>query len=251
MSSPAAPGSAPRATPTSRPRRHPAGGVAVLAAVAVTTALSLAGCSDDSDDGPAPESVLATAKDELDRTSGVTLSLATEALPDGVEGVVEANGTLTSAPAFDGVLKARANNLTADVPVVSVGGVVYAKLPFSTKFAEINPADYGAPDPALLMDSDVGLTAWLTEATDLETGDKVRDGDTVLTEYTGTLPGEVVARTIPSADEDADFPATFSVADDGRLQSVDVSGPFYGPEGEVDYTVDITDYDVEADIRRP
>lgn len=237
-------------TVTTGPRSRRARVVVVIAAAGLCVS-AVAGCSDQGDDGAAPETVLEAAKQELDATSGVELSLATDELRDGVEGVIEADGTLTSAPAFDGVLTARANNLTADVPVVSVDGVVYAKLPFSPKFAEINPADYGAPDPALLMDPQVGITAWLTAATDLETGEQVRDGDTVVTEYTGALPGEVVARTIPSADASGDFPATFSVDDDGRLAGVAVSGPFYGPDVEVDYTVDITAYDVEADIRRP
>jgi lipoprotein LprG len=226
-------------------------GWSAAAVALVLLALPLTACSQDDGEGSDPQAVLEEAREQLDETSGVELSLTTEQLPDGVDGVVAATGTLTDAPAFDGTLKARASNLTADVPVISVDGVVYAKVPFSTKMARINPADYGAPDPALLMDSEVGLTAWLTEATGLETGDQSRDGDTVLTEYSGTLPGEVVARTIPSADPDGDFPATFSVDDDGRLQKVAVSGPFYGPDGEVDYTVDITEYDVEADIRRP
>jgi lipoprotein LprG len=224
-----------------------------LAALVAVPVVALGGCSSSEGSGgeESPESVLTTAKEELDATSGVELALTTDALPAGVDGVVEATGTVTRAPAFKGNLKARANNLTADVPVVSVDRTVYAKLPFSTQFAEINPADYGAPDPALLMDPEVGISTWLTEATGLEAGEQVRDGDTVLTEYTGVVPGEVVAATIPSADEAGRFPTTFAVDDDDRLQRVEISGPFYGPGGEVDYTVQISTYDVEADISPP
>lgn len=235
-------------------RRHPRRGASLkVAAIVAIPVLGLTGCStsDGGGEEETPESVLATAKEELDTTSGVELALTTEALPTGVDGVVAATGTVTRDPAFDGDLKARANNLTADVPVVSVDGTVYAKLPFSPDFAEINPADYGAPDPAKLMDREVGISTWLTEATEVEAGEQVRDGDTVLTEYTGTVPGEVVAATIPSAADEGRFPATFAVDDDGRLQRVEISGPFYGPDGAVDYTVQISAYDVDADISPP
>jgi hypothetical protein len=77
------------------------------------------------------------------------------------------------------------------------------------------------------------------------------DGEVVLSSYTGTLPGRVVDASIPSADEDATFPATFRIDEDGRLRSVDVSGPFYGPDGTVDYTVSVDDYGTDQDISAP
>lgn len=101
------------------------------------------------------------------------------------------------------------------------------------------------------MEPDSGLSSWLTAATDVEEGDRVRDGEVVLSSYTATLPGRVVDASIPSADEDATFPATFRIDQDGRLRAVDVSGPFYGPEGTVDYTVSLDDYGTEQDIRAP
>jgi lipoprotein LprG len=238
------------------PPRHRLGGGVRTAFVAVVTAAvataTLTACSESgAQDEPDAAEVLLEAKQRLDATSGVELALTTQELPQGVDGVMAATGTVTRAPAFEGTLKVRANNLTADVPVVSVGGTVFAQVPFSTKMAEINPADYGAPDPALLMDPEAGLSGWLTETREPRTGKKAREGDQVLTEYSGTLPGDVVADTIPSAVESADFPVTFSVDDDGALRTVDISGPFYGAEGEVDYVVAISAYDVAADIRRP
>lgn len=222
--------------------------------VVLTVALagSFAACSDSgggSDD--APEQVLAAAKKALDETSGVTLSLTAEELPEEVDGILEATGVATSAPAFSGDLRIVVNGLDVDVPVVSVDGKVYAKLPFTDDFAELNPADYGAPDPANLVDPDVGLSTWLTGARDLEEGDRVRDGATVLSSYDGTVPGEVVVETIPSADADADFPATFQIDDDGRLRRVEISGPFYGSKGPVDYTVSVDDYGTDPDIGKP
>ena len=227
-------------------------GTASLAALVALTAM-LAACSEGGgqESDRTPEDVLAAAKVALDETSGVTLSLATQELPDGLDGVLEATGVATRAPAFDGDLVVLVNGLEVDVPVVSVDSTVWARLPFTRSFSKVNPADYGAPDPALLMDPDSGLSSWLTAATNVEEGDRVRDGEVVLSSYTATLPGRVVDASIPSADEDATFPAEFRIDQDGRLRAVDVSGPFYGPKGTVDYTVSLDDYGTAQDIRAP
>ena len=219
----------------------------------VALMVPVAACGDGGGGGAdqTPEEVLAAAKEALDDTSGVTLSLATEQLPADVDGVLEAKGVATHAPAFDGDLTVVVNGLNVDVPLVSVDGKVWAKLPFTTEFAELNPADYGAPDPAQLMNPDTGLSTWLTEATGIEEGDRVRDGKTVLSSYTGSLSGDVVDASVPSADEKADFPVTFQIDEDGRLRSVDISGPFYGAAGTVDYTFGVDDYGTDQDITKP
>lgn len=186
------------------------------------SAVLVVGCSGDqgTPDGP-PEEVLAAAQDALVSTSGVSLSLTTEELPDDVDGVLEATGVATRAPAFEGELTVSLNGLDVDVPVISVDGKVYARLPFTASFAEVNPADYGASDPAQLMASDTGIAAWLTEATEIESGDQVRQGDTVLSTYRGTLSGQVVDASIPSADETAEFP----VALDDYGATKDIEAP--------------------------
>ncbi len=229
-----------------RPRRGP-----VVAAVLTTLLLAVGSCSGGEEDSEDPGDVLAAAKTQLDETSGVRLRLTTDELPDGVDGVLDAKGVGTHAPAFDGDIKLLFNGVSVDVPVVAVDGTVWAKIPFTTGFSDIDPAEYGAPDPAALMDPDAGVSTWLTEATGVEKGDQVRDGEEVLTEYTGTLPGDTVAEVIPSADETADFAVTFHLDDGDRLVSADLSGPFYGDAGDVDYTLELSDYGVEQDITRP
>ncbi len=90
-----------------------------------------------------------------------------------------------------------ASGITADADVVALDGEVYAKLPFTSKFVVIDPADYGAPDPADLMDPDGGLSSLLTAAQDVQAGKQVREGKVVLTSYTGTVPGKDVAAGDP------------------------------------------------------
>lgn len=228
-------------------------GRSLVAAVALTLAASLAACSGgDKADDVDPGEVLAAAQKQLDETSGVRLSLRTSALPDGVDGVLDASGIGTHDPAFEGSIKVLFNGLTADVPVVAVGGKVYAKLPFGgSGFDEINPKDYGAPDPAGLLDRKTGVARWLTAATDVKEGGQSREGKQVLTDYTATIPGKDVAAVIPSADDTATFPTTFRIDDDNRLVSARITGPFYGGKDPVAYTLSLSDYGTDKDITAP
>ncbi len=231
------------------PRRTPLRHLGVALATPLLLLATVA-CSSDSDE-MSPDEALASAKEQLDETSGVELSLSTDSLPAGVDGVLEATGTGTRAPAFEGELTVRIQSVTVDVPVVAVDGVVYAELPFTSKFSEIDPSDYDAPDPAQLMDPEAGISSWLTAATGVETGEQTRDGEDVLTGYTGTLPGAAVADVIPSADVDADFPATFFLDDAQQLRRVEVTGPFYAGGADVAYTVSLDRYGAEKEIVRP
>ena len=61
-----------------------------------------------------------------------------------------------------------------DVEVVAADGKVFAQLPFTTEFVEVDPADYAAPDPAALMEPEGGLSSLLTAAEGVEAGEQVR-----------------------------------------------------------------------------
>lgn len=225
---------------------------AAFAATALAAALAVSGCSGgDSAGAETPTERLAAAKSHLDDTSGVHIELATDKLPSGVDGLLSADGIGTHDPAFEGTIKVAASGITADAAVVAVDGVVHAKLPFTTKFVPIDPADYGAPDPADLMSSDGGLSSLLTAAEDVEEGKQVRDGDAVLSTFSGTVPGAAVAAVIPSASADADFDATFTVDDEDQLARVVLTGPFYPEADEVTYTVSFDDYGTDKDIQAP
>jgi lipoprotein LprG len=222
-----------------------------LTGCAVAAALLLAGCSSNAQEDRAPEDVLAAAKSTLDATSGVRISLSTKELPPTVDGILTAEGLGTHDPAFKGDLKVASGGVTADVPVVAAQGKVYAKLPFTTRFVEVDPAAYAAPDPAGLMDPDAGLSSLLTEAEDVEAGEQVRSGEDVLAGYTGTVPGDVVASIIPSASAGSDFAARFTVDDRDQLREVTLTGPFYPKADDVTYTITFEQYDTSADIKLP
>lgn len=224
----------------------------LLTAFLVLAASTLTSCSGGGTAPPTPHQALAAAKKTLDQTSGVHLSLATDRLPPGVSGLLGADGVATHAPAFKGTIKVSAGGITADAKVIATGGAVYAVLPFTTKYTKIDPKDYGAPNPASLMDRDHGLSTLLVAAKDLTAGKQQRDGKQVVRTYTGTIPGARVAAIIPSADASSRFDATFRVGeDDHRLHQVVLTGPFYAKGGDVTYTVSLDDYGRHPDIAAP
>lgn len=223
-----------------------------LSASLLAVTAVLAGCSSQSQQhATSPKDTLAAAKAHLDQTSGVRIGLATKKLPAGVSGLLAADGVATHAPAFKGSIKVAASGVNADATVVAVNGVVHAKLPFTSRFVRINPADYGAPDPADLMNRKGGLSSLLTAARDVKEGDKVRQGKVVLKSYTATVPGRAVAAIIPSATSSADFDAVFTVTDQDELARTVLTGPFYPGAGDVTYTISFDDYGIKQKITAP
>ncbi len=221
---------------------------------ALVLALTASACSGDDGSGgdSSPEEVLAEAKETFDETSGVRITLHTDDLPEGLEGLIGAEGVGTPAPAFEGTIKVRYAGFEPDVPIVAVDDVVYAQLPLSTGWSDIDPGEYGAPDPAALMSPETGFSSLLPATTDLEQGEQVRGGTDnrdVLTEYTGTLPGSAVENFIASAS--GDFDATYTVSDDGELREMVLTGVFYPDSESMTYTIGFSDYGTSQDITAP
>jgi lipoprotein LprG len=228
---------------------------AALVAALLTT-VTLSACSNASSstasDSKSPEEVLASAKKALDDTSGVDISLSTDNLPSNVTGVQKAEGVGTHDPAFDGSITVVLSGQSFQVPVVSTGGKVYVQLPLTPGWQDIDPGDYGAPDPAQLMSPDKGFSSLLTATTGVEKGDSVRGGSNnseVLTEYTGSVPGDVVKNVIPTAS--GDFDATYTVTDSGQLREADLTGVFYKNSDPMTYQVTFDGYGTQKDITAP
>jgi len=223
----------------------------VLAAGVLAGAV-LAGCGGGSSSDVDPATALKTAQQKLEDTSGLTLALTTDDLPDGVQGVSSATGTLTDAPAFDGSLGVTLSAGSFSVPVTAVDGKVYAQIPLTPGFSTVDPGDYGAPDPAQLLTADQGIPSILAATTDAEQGDEVRggtDNKEVLTTYTGTVSASAVSHLIPGAS--GEFTATYAVTDDGELRQASLTGVFYPGKPAMTYTLLLTDYGTSKDITAP
>lgn len=229
---------------------------ALLATTLTVLSASLTACGGSDSEGggssATPEETLTTAKTTLDDTSGVNLTLSTDDLPDGVTGVENAEGVGTHAPAFDGKITVVLSGQAFEVPVIAVDDKVYAQIPLTPGWQDIDPAEYGAPDPAQLMSTDKGFSSLLPATTGLEKGESVRggtDNKEILTEYTGTVAGKVMKNIIPTAT--GDFDVVYTITDDGELRSARLTGVFYPDSESMTYTVGFEDYGTDKDIAAP
>jgi lipoprotein LprG len=226
-------------------------------AASATTLLTLAltSCTSDDDSGPqaeekTPEQVVAAAQASLTGTSGVQLTLETKDLPDGTNGVQKAEGVATDAPAFEGSLTVMLSGQAFEVPIVAVGETVCAQIPLTPGWSDVDPEDYGAPDPSGFLSPDDGFAAILGAATGLEKGESIRggaDNDEILTTYTGAVAGNVVDRVIPGAS--GDFDLSTQITDGDELRQMSLTGVFYKGADANTYTVGFDDYGTTQDIQ--
>ncbi len=228
---------------------------AATAAAAVLALTAVTGCT-GGDDGGSPDddpaARLATARTVLDEAASLQIRLATEQLPDGTLGLVEADGVGNHDPAFDGTVTVVAGGIgQVDADLVSVDGEVVAKIGFVPDFTPVDPADFGAPDPAALVAAEDGVSSWLTETVDPVAGEQSRDGEDVLTTIDGTLPGVVVQALIPSADDAADFDVSYRLTEADELRDAAITGPFYPGGEDVTYDLEVTASDEPVDIALP
>ena len=241
----------PAPAPHGRPRRPRP--LALLSLLLVPLLL-VAGCGGGGGEEKAeksPAQVMESAKKSFDDAASVAIALSTTSVPTSGNGVLGATGTVTHAPAYEGDVKVVISGLTATVPVTSVGGKVYAKLPLQTKYTVIDPSEYGAPDPADFGDPTTGLSSLLTQVDGLEKGKETRSADAILTSYSGTLPGAAVKKVIPSADAAKSYDTVIGVDDTGHATTVKITGPFFAGGDDVTYDVKLSGYGKKVTIAQP
>lgn len=178
---------------------------------------------------------LKAARTFLDNSQAINFTLSTPSVPSGVTAVLSATGVGTHQPGFSGTIKVVFAGLPTNVPVVAVNGKVWAQV--LGPWQVINPAQYGAPDPAALMSRTTGVSSLLTSATGLDTGKQTRSGNTLVTTYRGSVAGTIVNKFIPVGDPKASFSVSFSLTDDNHLSEATIAGPFFAHAANVTYTV--------------
>ncbi|GAB3495074.1 LolA-like protein [Flexivirga lutea] len=238
--------------------------LAVTSSLAVMVSLALTGCSNDgkksSPSGTksatqaavTPRSVLAEAKKTLDDTSGVHLKLTSDKIPAKENGLVSGEGDGSHAPAFKGDIAVRIPAAgTINVPVVAVGGKVWAKTPLSPKMAPIDPTQFGAPDPANIFARNGGFSSLLVATQSPKFGDKKRDGKDIVQIVTGTLPGSAIKQTLNFGDAGTTYDAVYQITEQGELRSAELTGAFYKGSDDTSYTVEFTKYGEQVAIKAP
>lgn len=231
------------------------------AALVLACSLALTGClgqdgKDSVGSDKSPDEVMQLAKETLDETSGVEISLEADDLPGGIDGIalVSADGTAMHPSSFEGKITGSLSGITQDGKVIAIDGTVWVDITFLTSgFDEVDPADYSAPDPSQLIATEGGLSDLLVQTTDLEQGHDVRggeDNDEVLTEYTGKLDAELVELIVPTASGDS-FDVTYQINSDGELRSMSITGQFYPDTDSMTYDLDLSNYGADKDISAP
>jgi lipoprotein LprG len=196
-----------------------------------------------------PDARLASAQKYLDAAAAVTIAMSTPSLPQGVQGILKASGVGTKDPAFKGKISVVRSGLSIEVPVISVDGDVYIQ--FGGSWQKIDPADFGAPDPADLFTSGTGLSSLLSDVSGAKAGDDTREGKQVLSTITGTVTGKQVAAIVPAASAKSDFDAKFVLDDKDHLVTAVLSGPFYPDADDVTYTIKFSKYGATETIKAP
>ena len=225
-----------------------------LAGVVLSLMMPLVACGGSDaapDDGASVHDVLAKAKEKFDDAKSVHLTLSTDATPSSGDAVLGAEGTLTHQPAFEGKVTVVLGGFNADVPVVAIDDKVSAKLPLTPKYVPIDPAEYGAPNPADFADPDKGISGLLLELDGAKEAGQKRDGDVVLTTYSGTLTGDLVDPIIPSADKSGTYKTSVGIDDAGRIITLQVTGDFFAHDGDVTYDLVFDDYGKNVTIEAP
>lgn len=220
----------------------------VLLTAAVLIALT--GCigSDPPADDQGPDERLADAKQGFDVAEYIEFTLASDDLPSDIDGLLSAKGTGTHTPAFDGEVQVQTDfDITA--PLIAVDGDVYVKLPFSS-WSTIDPAIYGAPDPAQLLADDGGISSLFTATDSLAVGDESRDGETVLTNVEGTIASETVKQVFPSSGT-GDFDVIYTLTEENDIDSIEITGPFYDGSHDVTYSIELNLDGDAIDIKAP
>ena len=220
-----------------------------FALLAVLVAVPVAGCGGGSDESPTD--LLARAKTTLDEASSVHFTLDVADDPAG-DGLIGGEGDLLRPESFQGTLQVRLAGASLDVDVVSLDGTVYAKLPFTPGFSEVDPADYGIGDPAALLDPETGISQFLEQVENPKLGDERRVDGEVVREVTGSIPGDLVEQLLTSKDPSQPVEATFAITTEGtQLRRAELAGPFFTAEDDATYVVELTDYGADVEISAP
>ena len=223
----------------------------VLAAVPLALTL-VAGCSAFEDAAP-PAEALETARTTFVDAGSVGFDLKQSAIPKGRNGVSAANGSGIvdkTTPKFQGQVTGVIDGASAGVEIIAIDDKTWMSF-FTKDFNPVDMADLGAPNPAEFFRTGSGVDQILAHTSDATAGERTRSGDTVLQEYTGTIPKEDITRLFNLGEGRETFDVTYGIEpDSGELRSVKITGDFY-KETETTFTLTLKDYGKSVQIDEP
>lgn len=224
---------------------------AVLVSLPLALAL-VSGCSVFDETTP-PDEALATAQQSFVDAGTVSFDLKQSAIPKGRNGVSAATGSGiidADSPKFRGQVTGVINGNSAGVEIIAVDEDTWMSF-FTQDFNRVDMSDLGSPNPAEFFRAGSGVDQILETTTDVEVGDQVRDGKTVLQEYTGTVPAEDIQRLFNLGTSATEFDVVYGIEpESGELRSVVIEGDFY-EEKPTTFTLDLKDYGKDVEITAP
>lgn len=225
----------------------------LLSGAAVAALLALTGCSGEPEpEAPSPQERLAQAQAMIEEAEALTINLTSTGVPNDVNGVQSAKGTGViegDLVKFEGEFQGRVSGVTATAGVLSIGDETYMKL-FTPDYAPVNLDELGAPNPTSFFEEETGIASLIAATTDVAEQGQTREGRDILTEFTGTLPGEKVESLLMLGEPGSEFDVAYGLTEDNELRRAVLTGEFY--EGaESTYTLILTDYGVVVPIESP
>ena len=227
---------------------------APLLALALLAAPLLTACSDAAEEEKeeSASDLLARARTTLDEASSAHFVLDSEGVPESGTALVGGEGDIARPASFEGTLTVMALGSTLDLEVISVDGTVYAQLPFTSAFSEVDPAAFGFGDPGALLDPETGISQLLGSAESVRMGEERRVDGEVVREVTAQLPGDLVEQILTSEDPSKPVRARFSIAtESGELRRAELTGPFFAEEDDATFTLDLSDFGADVEITAP
>lgn len=223
----------------------------VLWAGALALALLATGCSGDSG-GPGAQERLDEAQEKVASATAITIDLTSADAPANVDGVQAATGTGViegDLIKFAGEIKGRVSGAAATVDLIAIGDDTYMKL-FTPEFEPVDLAMLGVPNPTAFFASDTGIASLMAATSNVSAGGEVREGQEVLAEITGTLPGQQVNALLNLGTPDGEFAVTYGLTEDNELRKILLAGEFWEAT-ESSYTLMLTDYNQSIPIDAP
>ena len=212
----------------------------------------VSGCSAFEEATP-PGEALDTARTTFVDAGTVAFDLEQSAIPKGRNGVSAADGKGIideESPRFRGQVTGVIDGASAGVEIIAVDERTWMSF-FTKNFNPVDMSDLGAPNPAEFFRTGSGVDQVLASTTDAEEGEQVRDGDTVLQEYTGTVPAEDIQRLFSLGEEAEEFDVTYGIEpESGELRTVEIEGDFY-EEKSTTFTLELSDYGEDVEISAP
>ncbi len=163
-----------------------------------------------------------------------------------------AEGAAVPPDGFDGSFDITQSGLNVTVPIIAIDGQVWAQLPLTSVWSEVDPADYGLPDPGTLLDPEQGVSQLLVLDPDPRELGQTRLEDEVLDTFAATLPGDELAGVLPIGDPSGDVAAELAIdPDTDELRILDLLGDFYDQGTPQEYRIVLDSYGEDVAILAP